>query len=183
MDTILGTGGGAGVLNRLPATLSNDFPRLSELFYAPLRAIYEDAEGALWVGTGKGLNVIRQQPVAAYAVTNGLAGNNVTTICRDQANNIWIGTDGGLSRWTGAGFINPRPRRAWRRITSMPFTRMPRRTCGLPQRRWCESDQISKITNYDAAGTFSTMTCSEILEDDSGHLWMSSRRGLFRVAQ
>ncbi len=173
-----------GVLNRLPATLSNDFPRPSELFNSAVRVIHEDKTGALWVGTGKGLNIILSNKVVAYTTTNGLAGSDVTAICEDLQKRLWIGTDGGLSCWTGSGFTNLTTAQglSHNRINAIYADAMGElwiatRSGGVNRLK------AGKITNYTTKQGLFNDDVYEILEDASSHLWMSCRRGIFRVSR
>ena len=173
-----------GVLNRLPATLSNDFPRPGGMFNSAIRVIHEDKAGALWVGTGKGLNIIFGNQVAAFTTTNGLAGNDVTAICEDQHERLWIGTDGGLSCWTGNGFTNLITEQGLsnNRINAIYADAMGElwiatRGGGLSRFK------AGKLTSYTTKEGLFNDDVYEVLEDASGHLWMSCRRGIFRVSR
>ncbi len=174
-----------GGLNRLGAVSRiNDLPRMAGLIAAPIRVIYEDGAGAVWVGTGKGLNVIRSNQVAGYTTTNGLAGNNVTVICEDQQQNLWIGTDGGLSRWTGSGFVNLTTKEG----LSQNYINALYEDAA--QELWIGTKggglnrlKAGRITSYTTKQGLFNDDVFEILEDGSGHLWMSCRRGIFRVSR
>lgn len=173
-----------GVLNRLPASLSNDFPRPGGLFNSAVRVIHEDKSGALWVGTGKGLNVIRSNQVAAYTTTNGLAGSDVTAICEDQHERLWIGTDGGLSCWTGNGFTNLTT------AQGLSHNRINAIYADSTGELWIATRggglnrlKAGKLTGYTTQQGLFNDDVYEILEDATGHLWMSCRRGIFRVSR
>jgi ligand-binding sensor domain-containing protein len=173
-----------GGVNRLGSTRSNNFPRTPGLFAAPIRVIYEDATSAVWIGTGKGLNVIRSNQVVSYTTTNGLAGNNVTVICEDQQKNLWIGTDGGLSRWTGDGFVNLTTK------DGLSQNYINALYEDAAQELWIGTKggglnrlKAGRLTSYTTKQGLFNDEVYEILEDDSGHLWMSCRRGIFRVSR
>lgn len=62
-------------------------PRTFENF----RAITEDREGNVWLGThANGLYRVTPTPLQVYAETNGLSGS-VRTITEDQHGNLWVG--------------------------------------------------------------------------------------------
>ncbi len=173
-----------GVLNRLPATLSNDFPRPNGIFNSAIRVIHEDKTGAVWVGTGKGLNVIFSNHVASYTTTEGLAGNDITAICENINGQLWIGTDQGLSCWTGNGFTNltTEPGLSHNRINAIYADAMGEvwiatRGGGLSRYK------AGKLTSYTTQEGLFNDDVYEVLEDASGHLWMSCRRGIFRVSR
>ncbi|MBN2198947.1 MAG: diguanylate cyclase [Candidatus Aminicenantes bacterium] len=73
---------------------------------ASVRAVLED-DGLLWVGTDDGLvrfdprtgrsEVFRNDP----SRPESLIHNRITSLIKDQNDDIWIGTHGGLERWDG----------------------------------------------------------------------------------
>ncbi|MFO7977422.1 MAG: two-component regulator propeller domain-containing protein [Bacteroidales bacterium] len=68
-----------------------------QLNHKIVRAIYEDQQGNLWVGTrGNGMNLIpaADQPTKYYNTDNGLSNNAVLSINEDLDKNLWIGHDG-----------------------------------------------------------------------------------------
>lgn len=174
-----------GVLNRLRAGFSNDFPRQSGLLNAPIRVIYESTDGALWVGTGKGLNMLRDGQVTTFSTTNGLAGNGITAIYEDRKKNLWIGTDGGLSRWTGDGFTNLTVKDGLSRnyVNALHEDSVTDELWVGTKGGGLNRIKAGKITSYTTRQGLFNDDVYEILEDDSGHLWMSCRRGIFRVSR
>jgi signal transduction histidine kinase/ligand-binding sensor domain-containing protein len=60
-----------------------------------IRAIYQDAEGSIWVGTfASGMGRLRKQIITTYSERDGLGGDNVYPIFQDSAGNVWIGSWG-----------------------------------------------------------------------------------------
>jgi PAS domain S-box-containing protein len=73
-----------------------------------IRAIHEDNDGYLWLGTHSG-GLLRFHPgsrkVRAYTVQDGLPSNIIYSILEDLKGNLWLGTHRGLCRFdprTGA---------------------------------------------------------------------------------
>lgn len=65
-------------------------------------ALYEDDQGNFWVGTdGGGLNLMDRDKgtFIAYTSQHGLADNVVAGIVADRQDNLWLGTQRGLSRF------------------------------------------------------------------------------------
>ena len=87
-----------------------------------IRAIYEDPQGNLFVGTARGIQRFDSVPRRFVDSTSefGLPDYGFTPILEDQAGNFWAGTDKGLHRfqngqWTtfttsdlGQAFLLPR---------------------------------------------------------------------------
>lgn len=69
----------------------------------PIRAIYEDAKGNLWLGTeGCGLVLFDKKQgkvTARYSDVDGLCNNSVLNIVEDNNGNLWLSTFNGLSRF------------------------------------------------------------------------------------
>ncbi|MCX6581115.1 MAG: ATP-binding protein [Candidatus Aminicenantes bacterium] len=71
-----------------------------------IRAICEDDEGALWIGTRKGLNRFKDGKFTIYTEKDGLPHNFIRTIYRDSKGNLWLGAyGGGLCRRENNKFI------------------------------------------------------------------------------
>jgi diguanylate cyclase (GGDEF)-like protein len=61
--------------------------------------LFEDAQGALWVGTyGGGLNRLKNGSFITYTTREGLAADVVTAVWSDRNGIVWIGTANGLCR-------------------------------------------------------------------------------------
>lgn len=70
-----------------------------------IEALYEDHDGALWIGTeGGGLIQMKQGRFTAYTTAEGLPNNIIDAIYEDHENNLWIGTPDGLTRFKDGEF-------------------------------------------------------------------------------
>lgn len=79
------------------------------------RALYEDADGVLWVGTyGGGLNRIRDGRVYRYNSTNGLLDQTISCILPDSRGRLWLGGNQGVTLLTA-------PAEAGDEITTVAF--------------------------------------------------------------
>jgi signal transduction histidine kinase/ligand-binding sensor domain-containing protein/DNA-binding response OmpR family regulator len=67
-----------------------------------VRALYEDGQGMLWIGTNHG-GLNRFDPRTArfsyFGTKDGLPSNRVVSIAPDNLGNLWLGTGHGISRF------------------------------------------------------------------------------------
>jgi len=81
------------------------FARDSGRANSPVRVMLKDSVGSIWVGTGDGLNLWRDErrDFAKYSNdptdVHSLSDNNVLEIFQDKGGVIWVGTFNGISRW------------------------------------------------------------------------------------
>jgi signal transduction histidine kinase/ligand-binding sensor domain-containing protein/CheY-like chemotaxis protein/AraC-like DNA-binding protein len=100
-------------LNRLDPATGRFAYYLADSTYAAgkltdnwLRALYEDEQGILWVGTNHGgLNRFdpRTETVSYFTTREGLPSNQVVSIAPDGRGNLWLGTGHGISRFDPVG--------------------------------------------------------------------------------
>ena len=82
-------------------------PLPAEAAASPIRNVFRDSGGALWLGTdGQGAIRIDGRGRRRFTMKQGLVNDFIRAFCEDRDGSIWIGTDGGLSRWNGAAFRN-----------------------------------------------------------------------------
>jgi signal transduction histidine kinase/ligand-binding sensor domain-containing protein len=86
---------------------------------APVRAITEDPDGHLWVGTfGGGLARWEGNRFVRYDRRNGLCSDSIYTLCAGTDGSLWAGTREGLARWKAGRFT------AFRREHGLPDNRV-----------------------------------------------------------
>ena len=72
----------------------------------PVRALYEDREGAIWVGTGEGLSRFQNGRWTSWTAP-GLRHGGVHAIQEDQSDGLWLVTPGGVLRLSRANLDSP----------------------------------------------------------------------------
>lgn len=74
----------------------------------PKKAIAADSQGNVWVGTGgSGLFRIKDEGVFRYPLPDtGLISNHITVLYIDSRNNLWVGTDKGISLYKDGNFVS-----------------------------------------------------------------------------
>ncbi len=181
-DTVwVGMDIGAG-LNCLRSGIRTNVARPGGWGNAPIRVIHQDSAGTLWVGTGAGLHVLKGGEFQLYTRANGLPADSVLAICDDGQGGLWIGTEAGLSHWQGGKFTNCTMAEGLSHniVTALYLDAeqtlwIGTRAGGLNR---LKAGRLSAYTSKQ--GLFSD-EIYEIVEDDFGCLWMSCRRGLFRI--
>ena len=156
-----------------------------------VRVVYLDPlDGkTLWIGTaGSGVARVVDGTFMPLSTEHGLADPRARFFLRDRAGAMWIGTDRGLNRFQGSD-----PASGIERFDRDDGLRGLMVITGFEDSEgtlWLGTNGggVTRFKN----GTFRTFTAKEgllseqawaILEDGSGHLWMSSDEGIFRVAK
>jgi len=66
----------------------------------PVRTLFEDRRGALWIGTvGSGLTRWQDGQFTTFTTKEGLPANSVTALAEDSEGRLWVGTEAGLAVW------------------------------------------------------------------------------------
>jgi signal transduction histidine kinase/ligand-binding sensor domain-containing protein len=66
----------------------------------PIRSLFRDRDGAIWIGTRNGLLHAHGDRVDAFRRADGLSGDEVGRIFEDREGSIWVETeDGGMDRF------------------------------------------------------------------------------------
>ena len=100
----IGTTTGLSILN--PDGSLQNFTREDGLENEYIMCLYEDTEGAIWIGTdGGGISVFKDNKfVKSFNTNSGLAGNVIFKISQDKNGNFLICTGTGISIFDGKNF-------------------------------------------------------------------------------
>ena len=148
----------------------------------PVRSVFRDREGGLWVGTdGSGAFHLTARGASHYSAPGELTNNFVRAFLEDRRGDMWISTDEGLSHVTAAGV---------RKYGVKDGLAYFSTRCLLEDRRgdlWIGTDQgIShfregKFLHDSVTEALRREKVWTLLEDASGYLWIGTRNnGLFR---
>lgn len=147
-----------------------------------IRAMCEDRNRTLWLGTGSGLVRYDNGVFRCYTTEQGLAGNTIRAIIPGQPGTLWIGTETGLS------FLAADQSRNYTRSNGLSddfvFALYRDKADDLwigTQRGGLNRFRHGKFTSYTTAQGLFQNEILEIVEDDRGFLWMSTLKGVFRV--
>ena len=170
-------------LNRLQEGRWSAYTTKEGLAHNLVLSITEDREGSLWIGTAGGLNRWRDGVFTVFGRAEGLSNERIGAIAEGPDGTLWLGTmGGGLSRVVGGkaeGVGGPLSNAFVNVIYPETDGTLWIGTSGdglwrLRDGRW------TAITTKD--GLFDDVAYA-ILEDSRHNLWMSSNRGVFRVAK
>jgi ligand-binding sensor domain-containing protein/signal transduction histidine kinase len=66
----------------------------------PVRALFGDSQGALWIGTGGG-GLMRYQNgrFTTFKMRDGLPADSILSLAEDRDGRLWVGTEAGLAVW------------------------------------------------------------------------------------
>ena len=157
-------------------------------------SLLEDGKGLIWVGTnGQGVAVLKDDKVIARYTPTPTAANDVLlpvngyirALEEDRDGNIWIGTHGG-----GLAILRPEDNHftLYNQVNSLlPFDKVHALFCDSRGRMWVGTyggglsvfdKEIGHFINYTEKDGLPNSTIYQIVEDEQGHIWVSSNTGL-----
>jgi signal transduction histidine kinase/ligand-binding sensor domain-containing protein/DNA-binding response OmpR family regulator len=154
---------------------------------AEVTAVDGDGHGLLYFGTnGGGLAVYDGQRIETLTTVDGLANDRITALHTDPRDELWIGTQGGISRYDGSRSAG----------ADVSFTTYTTRE-GLPHnnvadiatdasgRRWIATQggglAVFNGTHWsaiDARDGLGTNRVNALVTNDDGSLWLGTESGL-----
>ena len=148
--------------------------------------LYRDPSGTMWAGTRRGLVKIHEDRFEVFNHDNsGLSHDDVRVICEDTAGQLWVGTSYGLNRFENGRFVsyvNSGPDRPLNVVLSLHADREGDLWIGTMEQGLLRYRNGTFASFTRDNGLFDNLIY-QILEDDSGNLWMSCNRGIFRVSK
>jgi len=148
------------------------------------RVLYEDREGALWIGTLRGgVERHRNGQVTRFTTREGLASDLIRCLAH-SAGDMWIGTARGLNRISGDrvthfGGEEVLAKQAIHELYVDSQGTLWVGTAGAGVARY-HSNRVQTLTIRNGLGSD---WVEQILEDDDGHFWLGSNAGILRVSR
>jgi response regulator RpfG family c-di-GMP phosphodiesterase len=170
--------GGAG-LARFAAGRLRLAPSEADLLPGPARALLEDREGSVWVGTdGGGMIRFRRGAVATFGRPEGLRADGIVAVLEDQQRVLWIGSCSGLWQQRLGVFreISPRGVRTFGCVRALEEDTHGDLWVGhaLGATRF----GASPVGARPELESLAIGGVRGLLEDGSGRLWAATDRGL-----
>jgi len=160
------------------------------------RAMYQDDEGNLWVGSDLGINILRHGKFETLPVEGTFEDTLVSALVRDNAGDLWAGLhSGGVLRFRVErknGALQPRLIERYAEPEGMADRRI---RCGMKDSegrlwfgtrfggvsRFVVSGAHVEITNFTTDNGLSSNNVNDILEDARNNLWFATDKGVDRV--
>ena len=148
------------------------------------KAIWQGADGALWVGTDAGLNRLQDGEFKVWHASDGLINERINFITGDSKGAIWVCTNAGVSRFKDGAFTNYTTESGLsntsvRVIYEDEEGTLWMGTYGGGLNRFKDG----RFTHCSTSDGLFEDTVSHILEDPDGNLWMSGNKGISRVSR
>jgi ligand-binding sensor domain-containing protein/two-component sensor histidine kinase len=89
---------GGGGLNLLKDGQVTTYTTKDGLSSNIVRSIYRDKDGALWIGTRKGLDRFKDEKFISFSIKDGLIDDRIIELFEDGRDNFWISSRAGMSR-------------------------------------------------------------------------------------
>jgi signal transduction histidine kinase/ligand-binding sensor domain-containing protein len=150
--------------------------------HADVAVIFQDREGHLWFGTNAGLVEYDNGVTRLLNTKNGLQTDEVRVILEDHAGALWVAGTGGVTKMERGVF------HGWSEKDGLPsesIRALYEDNQGVMWIGTYDSGLIrlagNRITRFTTQDGLFDNGAFQIIEDQSGFLWMTSNRGIYRV--
>jgi ligand-binding sensor domain-containing protein/signal transduction histidine kinase len=172
----VGTDGGAV---RFPRTADGGFARGARLVPGKIRALTEDAQGRIWVGTGSGLHRWDGRELTRIEYPGEPHRHKLRALHTGQDGAVWAGTAQGLHRF------RPDETNAWSVADGLPHENVCVILEDRQRRVWIGTDGggLARWTpdgfeRFDEARGLLSLRVWALHEDADSALWIGTDRGL-----
>ncbi|MCK7594964.1 sensor histidine kinase [Pseudomarimonas salicorniae] len=172
-----------GVVRMRDGEVERRFGREEGLPSSQVRALLTDADGALLIGTSRGLTRLKDDAIQRFDAADGLPSESVLSLHRDRAGVLWVGTAAGLVRQEGPRFVAVEEDSAVGGLRIYGFAEdaagrlhvaHDRGITRLEDGRW---RLLGGDLGLPIGAAFS------IQFDSGGNYWLSSNRGVLRIGR
>jgi len=148
-----------------------------------VRAMTQDRDGSMWVAADEGISHILENGahtrIVSYQMRDGLAYFSTRALLEDRQGDLWIGTDHGLSHMHAGNFLGDA---ATSVLAQMKIWAIHEDTDGGiwfgTRNNGLYRFRDGKLAHFSADDGLAGNAVYQILEDRTGHLWMSGPNGI-----
>jgi diguanylate cyclase (GGDEF)-like protein len=172
-----------GLINWKNGVIKESIPVSSPLFGSQIRALLEDADGSLWVGTSRGVYQKRGRQLQRFGETEGLPRDFILSLFQAKNGRLWVGTANGL------GYIENGKAGA----LDISAYNMAEDVFGFSEDAdgtlWIATDRAilrlrnGKISAIGLAQGLPVAAIFQIVTDTYGNFWLTSNRGVIYVTR
>lgn len=175
----------SGLLRIGPGGISQRLSREDGLASNEVRAILDEGESGLWLGTTLGLNRLSAEGLRVWGQDDGLPGMFISALARSADGSLWVGTATGLGRIRDdlAETIDLGDLGGAEFIFGLHYDR-------ASDELWLSTDR-GLIRHQPSSGRWDLLSLAQglpvekvfqLVIDARGDFWLSSNRGVIRVA-
>ncbi|MBT3269199.1 PAS domain-containing protein [Candidatus Poribacteria bacterium] len=151
---------------------SRMFGDVWDAYYEAL-VIHEASDGAVWVGSNHGAVRSGVGRAVWFTSRDGLATDQVSTICQDSAGVIWLGSydGGGVTRYDGHQFQVSTTADGLAHDEVLHIARDPDGTVWIATRGGVSRPEGTSFTSLTTSDGLPADTVKHVMVDRRGHLW------------
>lgn len=170
-----------GLLNWKDGVVRENFGANSLVFGSQIRALLEDQNGALWVGSSVGLFQKRGTQIKKFTEADGLPHSFIIALFQSKSGRIWVGTANGLGYLDGdkVGSINLSPYLSAQNVFG--FSEDADGTLWIATDRAILRLRNGKISAIGTKAGMPVATVFQIVTDKYSNFWLTSNRGVYYV--
>nr|WP_244292376.1 ligand-binding sensor domain-containing diguanylate cyclase [Xanthomonas hyacinthi] len=151
---------------------------------AMVRALLQDADGGLWIGSNAGLAYRNRGRTRVYTLADGLPALQVQALYRDRAGVLWIGSSGGIAALSAGGALRGWPAGAgFPAHNAFDFLEDADGTLWIGSDRGLLRLRDGRFRVYDHRVGLPRDKLFRVIDDGHGHLWATSNQGVLRIAR
>lgn len=157
-----------------------------------VQALSEDADGSLWIATGRGLFLSQRGELRGFGADSGLVvGASIYTVMRDRRGQVWVGGESGLFKMRLSEVESEFGTHTEMRFSRVDFGEATAVQCLLEDQNgliWIGTQSGGLVRMHE--NSFATLRADRglannrvmsLFEDREGSLWVGTNAGLTRL--
>lgn len=148
-----------------------------------VRALIEDRQGALWIGTTRGLLQMQNGRFRMFGLAQGLPREYVYTLMLAHDDALWVGTTGGVARIVGDRVETLDTRKVLDAQDVFGFHEDADGTVWMVSDRGLLRYRNGQLRGIGIAQGLPVDTLFAIVDDGLGDFWLTSNRGVLRASR